>query len=329
MILSSLHAAPRLRLTAAMALCASVVAFLAAAGTANPVFDGDRLDDVAGHLSRLSGRPVKAGLALRGGALVLQIRYLPGAEEFQAEAAGAGRLRRIMEQALIRYPGFVDEIDVRAVPPREFLAAGGLPGEVRMSRGLLELLRGFDRADMVAYGDRHWPARAGSLRPWRFVMIHHSGADRGSAAVIDRGHRRKGWEGLGYHFVIGNGRGSGDGQVEPGLRWVRQSAGAHAGVERFNGEALGVCLIGNFSAHTEEAEREGPASSRTPAGPTEAQLGSLRALVLYLLLKLDLPPEAIVLHRDVKATTCPGELFPRDEFVAGIRRDLDRLRGSP
>jgi hypothetical protein len=327
MILSALHAAPRLRLSAAMALSASALVFLAAAGTSNPVFDGDRLNDVAAHLSRLSGRPVRAGLALRGGSLVLEIRYLPSAEEFRAEAAGTGRMRQLMEQALIRYAGFVEEVDVRAVPPREFLASGGLPGEVRMSRGLLDLLRGFDRADILAYGDRHWPIRAEAMRPWRFVMIHHSGADHGSAAIIDRGHRRRGWDGLGYHFVIGNGRGSGDGQVEPGGRWERQAAGAHAGVEQYNEEAVGICLIGNFSAQTADSEREGPASARLPAGPTEGQMGSLRVLVLYLTLKLNLPAEALLLHRDVRSTTCPGELFPREAFVSGIKRDLARLRG--
>jgi 5-methylcytosine-specific restriction endonuclease McrA len=37
--------------------------------------------------------------------------------------------------------------------------------------------------------------------------------------MFDRSHRDKGWDELGYHFVIGNGTSSGDGVVEVGTRW--------------------------------------------------------------------------------------------------------------
>src|SRR4051812_3753672 len=51
---------------------------------------------------------------------------------------------------------------------------------------------------------------------WQYIVIHHSATPSGSAAAFDRMHRAKGWDELGYHFVIGNGTMSGDGQIEVG-----------------------------------------------------------------------------------------------------------------
>src|SRR5688572_6923503 len=62
---------------------------------------------------------------------------------------------------------------------------------------------------------------------WNCIVIHHSGSDRGGAQRFDAWHRTKGWDELGYHFVIGNGTDSGLGEVEVGPRWVTQKHGAH------------------------------------------------------------------------------------------------------
>ena len=40
--------------------------------------------------------------------------------------------------------------------------------------------------------------------------------------MIDHWHRDRGFDELGYHFVIGNGTNSGDGQIEVGPRWTKQ-----------------------------------------------------------------------------------------------------------
>ena len=71
------------------------------------------------------------------------------------------------------------------------------------------------------------------------------------------------WLGIGYHFVIGNGRGMEDGQVEPTFRWKQQLAGAHAGQRRHNESGIGICLIGNFDE----------------APPTAKQLSALKELL--------------------------------------------------
>ena len=65
-------------------------------------------------------------------------------------------------------------------------------------------------------------------RPWKFVVVHHSANPTGSYDQIDRDHRQiQGWDGCGYHFVIGNGTDSPDGQIEVARRWSNQKHGLH------------------------------------------------------------------------------------------------------
>jgi hypothetical protein len=110
------------------------------------------------------------------------------------------------------------------------------------------------------------------------------------------------WLGIGYHFVIGNGRGMEDGQVEPTFRWREQLPGAHAGVEQLNRQGIGICLVGNFDEHP----------------PTAAQRDAAQRLVFTLASEYDVPAEQIIGHGDVRATACPGRLFPLNEVVAAL-----------
>jgi len=102
--------------------------------------------------------------------------------------------------------------------------------------------------------------------------------------------------GMAYHFVIGNGSDSGDGQIEVGSRWLQQKQGGHLASEALNEIAIGICLVGDFSTH-----RLGP-----------RQTASLIELVQYL---RKLQPDSKLkfrLHREIntKPTECPGKLFP-------------------
>ncbi len=141
-----------------------------------------------------------------------------------------------------------------------------------------------------------------SVRDWKYIVLHHSGSVSGSAAEFDKFHRvTRGWEnGLGYHFVIGNGNGSGDGQIEIGSRWINQIDGAHAGVQEYNHYGIGICLVGNFNE----------------SSPTAAQMASLSALVEYLQQRCHIPSENIVMHRHFRQTECPGRNFPYYKLVA-------------
>jgi N-acetylmuramoyl-L-alanine amidase len=152
---------------------------------------------------------------------------------------------------------------------------------------------------------RTWVPNA-PARPWKWIVIHHSATPAGSAAVFDKEHKEKGWDGLGYDFVIGNGTDSGNGQVEVGYRWTRQLIGAHAKTadNQFNERGVGICLVGNF-----DVDR-----------PTQAQIQSLTKLVTYLMRTYRIPASGVLGHRETKPTDCPG----RNINVAAIRRAVSQ-----
>lgn len=144
------------------------------------------------------------------------------------------------------------------------------------------------------------------VRDWKYIVIHHSASVSGCAAEFDKFHRvKRGWEnGLGYHFVIGNGSGSGDGQIEIGNRWKNQIDGAHAGVQEYNHYGIGICLVGNFNE----------------SNPTPAQMASLATLVGYLQERCHIPSENIIMHRHFRQTECPGRNFPYYKLLAKTAR---------
>ncbi|MCB9846920.1 MAG: N-acetylmuramoyl-L-alanine amidase [Phycisphaeraceae bacterium] len=140
---------------------------------------------------------------------------------------------------------------------------------------------------------------------WDGIVIHDSGSSSGSAATIAAEHEARGLLGLGHHFVIGNGKGSDDGELYVGYRWLDQLPGAHAaGPEQdsYNRRYIGICLIGD--------------GDRKPF--TEAQMSRLVELVRSLTSELGIPPEHVILHRDIAATTSPGRFFSE----ATLRRAL-------
>lgn len=136
---------------------------------------------------------------------------------------------------------------------------------------------------------------------WQAIVIHHSGSPVGSAASIESEHKARNFNGLGYHFVVGNGHGMGDGELYVGYRWLDQLPGAHTGGpdgDWFNRRALGICLVG-------DGQR---------GQFTDAQLQRLVQLVTALAQKLDIPQDRILLHSDVAQTANPGRFFPEAAF---------------
>ncbi len=143
------------------------------------------------------------------------------------------------------------------------------------------------------------------IRParWTHLVVHHSGVEAGNAKSYDGAHRRRGMEnGLAYHFVIGNGKDSGDGMIEIGSRWPKQLYGGHVRSQAMNECGIGICLVGNFETRL----------------PGKKQLASLFTLLDWL--RADGLPGATVpkvtVHRwvDVNHTVCPGRRFPYSEL---------------
>jgi len=126
---------------------------------------------------------------------------------------------------------------------------------------------------------------------WRQIVIHHSGQDSGNAGSISRLHDALGYGSLGYHFVIGNGHGSPDGQIQIGPRWSQQADGVYAS------NAISICLVGN--------------GDRTP--PTQAQIDQLVRLIESLQQRLGLGADQVVLHGQIAQTSSPGRHFPAAE----------------
>lgn len=143
---------------------------------------------------------------------------------------------------------------------------------------------------------------------WRHIVIHHSASAVGSAKSFDRFHREeRGMEnGLAYHFVIGNGRGMGDGELAIGDRWKRQIHGGHLSSYALNKVSIGICLVGDFSK----------------TKPTPRQMRTLEALVRYLMDDARVPASRVTTHTLIhpKHTQCPGKFFPTSSFKQKIAK---------
>jgi N-acetylmuramoyl-L-alanine amidase len=140
---------------------------------------------------------------------------------------------------------------------------------------------------------------------WKYIIIHNSGTRQGNARAFDIYHRkvRKMQNGLAYHFVIGNGSSSGNGEIEIGNRWTRQINGGHVASDYLNNIALGICFVGDFNRDV----------------PTKAQTAALKELIDYLRkrcgrIKVEGRTRdiAVLGHKQInpKPTDCPGNRFP-------------------
>ncbi len=150
---------------------------------------------------------------------------------------------------------------------------------------------------LTAQADNGWTPRSGFSGRWDCIVVHHSASDKSTPQGMRDYHmRQRGWDELGYHFVIGNGVGYGDGQVFVGERWRRQMHGAHCKTpgNHYNEHGIGICLIGNLEAHP----------------PTAKQVESLAKLASFLSTKCGIPQSRILTHGGVtKKTACPGRYF--------------------
>jgi len=144
-------------------------------------------------------------------------------------------------------------------------------------------------------------------RRWQFIVVHNSGTRQGNARVFDYYHKhvRRMQNGLAYHFVIGNGTSTGNGQIEVGDRWRRQINGGHVHSDYLNNISLGICLVGDFNRDQ----------------PTRAQLDACEELIRYLRErcgKVDRGNIPVRPHREMNpprwATDCPGDAFPYSWF---------------
>ena len=187
------------------------------------------------------------------------------------------------------------------------------------------------------------------------IVIHQSDSAFGNAAVIDDWHRERGWSGIGYHWVILNGRihaGAADAARDAGTatpcsgaakaaKDVRpecdgmiqegrppECVGAH--VRGHNETSLGICLIG-IGEGLPIGSAAVPAASgagETPALPgshgyiTSAQWRALLKLCRELMERYGVSVERVLGHREFPgvAKTCPG--FEVEELRRALGEEI-------
>lgn len=120
------------------------------------------------------------------------------------------------------------------------------------------------------------------------IILHHAAAQNCSAEDIHRWHLNNGWSGAGYHFLVRR-----DGKVYR-LR-PEDKVGAHAYGSNYN--SIGICFEGNYMEEDMQTE----------------QVKAGKELVAYLKNKYNIT--TVQRHRDVCATSCPGDKFPFDEIA--------------
>jgi Negative regulator of beta-lactamase expression len=135
----------------------------------------------------------------------------------------------------------------------------------------------------------------------RYIVLHHSGTHEGNVKVFREYHMKQlGFADIGYHYVICNGNGGNDGEIQEGRHLL--FTGAHAPGR--NEDSVGICLVGDF----------------TQSKPTSAQMLALYGLIKNLMRDYKITPDKVLAHNEVNQTDCPGCLN-----VSVIRDMLNKL----
>lgn len=126
------------------------------------------------------------------------------------------------------------------------------------------------------------------MRKINEIIVHCTATPEGKnfkAADIDRWHKQRGWDEIGYHHVVDL-----DGTVEPGRPESKQ--GAHC--LGHNANSIGVVYVGGLAS-----DGKTPKDTRTPQ-----QKAALVKLLTEL--KQRYPGATIHGHRDFAAKACPS-----------------------
>ena len=122
----------------------------------------------------------------------------------------------------------------------------------------------------------------------RYIVVHGAwtppSLDVGAAEICEW-HRERGWQEIGYHWVIRR-----DGTVEDGRD--HGTPGAH--VRGHNHHSVGICLIGGKAQDADAWE----------VNYTTEQYSALRELLRDLTRRYE--GAEVVGHRDLDARECPG-----------------------
>lgn len=138
------------------------------------------------------------------------------------------------------------------------------------------------------------------MRPINCLCIHHTASPSGNVVQFRKEHKARGWRDIGYHYIIGNGHGADDGELQVG----RPEAMEGSAVYSANAGKLHISLVGQFDAN----------SPGCTGKPSRAQFDTLGEWLLKKGHQYGLRSGAIKGHKEVTipghSTLCPGSLFP-------------------
>lgn len=139
-----------------------------------------------------------------------------------------------------------------------------------------------------------------------YIIVHHTGGTEANpkadtshhtASMIKQWHLAKGWDDIGYNWVIEK-----DGKIVKGRD--EKKSGAHA--IGYNSKSIGICLSGNFDV----------------TYPTKEQEVSLGKLLKEVMERYpNIPIAKIVPHRTFATKTCYGKLLA-DGWAATLIRNV-------
>jgi hypothetical protein len=129
---------------------------------------------------------------------------------------------------------------------------------------------------------------------WHYIYIHHSQTSAGDATSFAQTAH-----GFGDHFLIGNGDGAIDGEIQVAQRWnLQQNPTPPAGATLKDPACISICIVGDFDR----------------AVPTPAQMRHLTQLVSTLQGQLHISRDNVLLVNHANSAGATGKYFPASAF---------------
>ena len=129
---------------------------------------------------------------------------------------------------------------------------------------------------------------------WKYVYIRHTRTPGGNALTLGQNSH-----GIGDHFVIGNGDGAIDGEIQIGQRWNQQLAALPPiKGSTIDPACVSISLVGDFDRSV----------------PTPTQLHRLSQLVRTLQTRLGIPRDGVILLNQSNSPAGSGKYFPTTAF---------------
>lgn len=194
---------------------------------------------------------------------------------------------------------------------RSFVVLGSLVGVLTLTSVLLRAMQGAPLTPDAASSLMASESRASlnvifntqvTPRPnrWSAIYIHHSRTTAGSAQDVSRTP-----DGCGDHFVVGNGHGAVDGEIQMTQRWnLQEPADPWPGQASMEPTCISICVVGDFDR----------------SAPSPTQLKRLEQLVQTLQEQFRIPSTHVWVPDYPGSPAGVGRYFPGGAFQSQLLR---------